>query len=113
MKKITKYIGLFLIIIGVLILFNYRSSSAEIPLLVGLFTLFISKQNKEDERAITIRSSSAYIALIGGYAIKLLTTNLYIHQLIPFELVSINYFLIVVFTLANAIRYSRLYIFMA
>jgi hypothetical protein len=113
MNKFTKYIGFCLIILGGFNIFIYHLVAAEIPLLVGLFMVFISKQNREDERVVTIRSSSAYIALIIGYAIKLLLTNFYSHQIISFELVSINYFLIIVFSLANIIKYLRLYIFMA
>nr|WP_068890903.1 hypothetical protein [Pedobacter panaciterrae] len=111
--KLGKYIGLFLIVLGTIILFTSKSPTAEMPLLVGLFTLFISSQDREDERSGAIRTSSAFIALILGYTIKLVITNLYEHQLIAFDLISINYFLIMVFALANIIRFSRLYIFMA
>jgi len=113
LSKYSQYIGLFLILFGLPMLLFSNSPTAEIPLLVGLFTLFISNQGKEDERSGAIRTSSAFIALVLGYTIKLLVTNLYDHQLISFDLTSINYFLIIVFSLANAIRYSRLYIFMA
>jgi len=111
MKTFAKYIGLFLILLGIGILFTSKSSGAEMPLLIGLFTLFISNEKEEDERSGAIRASSAFFALIIGYTLKLVITNLYQHQMIPFDLISINYFLIVVFSLANIIRYSRLYIF--
>lgn len=113
MRKFTIYIGLFLIILGILVLFNAKSANAELPLLIGLAMLFSSNQAREDERSGAIRSSSAFIALILGYTFHLVTSNLYQHQLIGFSLTSINYFLIIVFSLANIIRYSRLYIFMA
>lgn len=90
-----------------------KSSAAEFVLLTGLFTLFISFQEREDERSAAIRSSSAFFALIIGYNIKLVISTLYQHQMISFDLISINYFLIIVFFLANVIRYSRLYIFLA
>jgi len=111
--KISPFVGIFLIVVGIPILFISKSSTAEIPLLIGLFTLFISFQAKEDERSTAIRSSSAFIALIAGYTIKLVISNLYQNHIISFDLISINYFLIIVFALANLIRYSRLYIFMA
>lgn len=110
--KFPKYIGLFLIVLGIPILLTSKSSTAEIPLLTGLFMLFISSQAKEDERSVAIRSSSALFALILGYSFKLIISNLYQHQMISFDLTSINHFLIIVFALANIIRYSRLYIFM-
>lgn len=111
--KISPYIGLLLIVLGIPVMLTSQSSTAEIPLLVGLFTLFISFQAKEDERSSAIRSSSALFALVLGYAIKMIISNLYQHQIISFDLTSINYFLIIVFAMANIIRYSRLYIFQA
>ena len=111
--KFPLYVGLFLIVLGIPVLLTSKSSTAEIPLLVGLFMLFISFQSKEDERSTAIRSSSALFALVLGYTLKLIISNLYQHQIISFDLTSINYFLIIVFAMANIIRYSRLYIFMA
>lgn len=113
MKRFAVYIGLFLIVAGIPILFTSKSINAEFPLLIGLFTLFISNQAREDERSAAIRSSSAFIALVLGYMLHLVVNNLYQHQLIAVNLTSVNSFLIVVFSLANIIRYSRLYIFMA
>jgi hypothetical protein len=113
MNKISVYLGLFLIVIGIPILFTSTSINAEFPLLVGLFTLFITNQAREDERSTSIRSSSAFIALVIGYTFHLIMNNLYQHQMIAIHLTSINSFLIMVFALANIIRYSRLYIFMA
>lgn len=89
-----------------------QSPDAAIPLLVGLFILFVSKSNREDERAIIIKTSSAYIALIMSYGIQLVTTNLYGRGLISIQLTEINYFLILLFTFANLIYYLRLYIFL-
>jgi hypothetical protein len=105
-----RYVGLALILVGLPLLFFDNSSGAEIPLLVGLYILFISKLYREDERAIAIRYSSTYIALILGYGIKLLTTNLYSHQLISYQLTEINHFLILVLGLALIIFYCRVYI---
>jgi hypothetical protein len=111
MQTFAKYLGLFLILLGIGIIWTSKSVGAEMPLLAGLFTLFISNERNEDERSGAIRASSAFFALIIGYTLKLIVSNLYQHQMISFDLVSINYFLIVVFFLANIIRYSRLYIF--
>jgi uncharacterized membrane protein HdeD (DUF308 family) len=111
--KFSPHLGLFLIILGTAVLLTSKSSTAEVPLLVGLFVLFTSFQAKEDERSTAIRSSSAFIALVLGYTLKLIISNLYQNHMITFDLTSINYFLIIVFTMANVIRYSRLYVFMA
>jgi hypothetical protein len=113
MKILVKSIGLFLILLGTVVLFIYKAPSAELPLLIGLFTLFISREKREDERAVQIKTSSALYALIIGYSSKLIISNLYQHQIISFDLISINYFLIIVFSLANIIRFSRLYFFEA
>ncbi|WP_316812343.1 hypothetical protein [Pedobacter heparinus] len=113
LSKYSKFIGLFLILVGIPILLTSRSNNPELPLLSGLFILFITNQTREDERSAAIRSSAALFALIIGYTIKLVISNLYQHQMISFDLISINYFLIMVFVLANIIRYSRLYVFMA
>jgi len=112
MKNYSKYIGLLLCLTGGVVLMINKSVDAELPLLVGLFILFISKERHEDERSIQVKASSALMALILGYALKLIISNLYIHQIISFDLISINFFLIIVFGFANLIRFFRLYIFM-
>ena len=106
---ITRSLGLLLTAIGIPVLILDRSADAEMPLLVGLFVLFISKEARDDERAVFIKTSSTYIALILGYGMKLISSNLYSHQLISFQLTEINHFLILVFALAIVINYSRLY----
>lgn len=99
-----------LILTGVPALIVDRSAGSEIPLLVGLFILFVTKERRQDERAIMIKTSSATLALILSYGFKLLTSNLYSHRIISFQLVDINYFLILVFALAVVIYYVRMYI---
>jgi hypothetical protein len=105
-----KYLGLVLAIAGVATFLLDKTVGAEIPLLVGLFIFFVSKAKVEDERSAILRSSSAYIALVLGYGFKLISTNLYAHQAISFQLTEINHFLILVFALANCIYYLRLYL---
>jgi hypothetical protein len=106
----SKYLGLFLIIIGVPIMFLDHSSGSEMPLLVGLFTLLISTDRTEDERSVQLKTTSLYIAFMIAYAVKLVTSNLYDHALISFELVEINHFLILTLATANIIFYGRMYI---
>jgi hypothetical protein len=106
----SKYLGLGLIIIGIPTMILDTSSGSEIPLLVGLFTLMVSTSRTEDERSVQIKTTSLYIAFIISYGAKLITSNLYDHELISFELADINHFLILTLALANIIFYSRIYI---
>lgn len=110
MRKIIKSLAVLFTLVGIVILFIDQSKGSEIPLLAGLFMLFISKEKIEDERVKILKSSSAYIALIVGYGFKLISTNLYEHQTFSFQLVEINYFLILVFALAICIYYLRFYL---
>jgi hypothetical protein len=106
-----KYLGLALIALGIPTIIIDKAPGADLPLLIGLFTLLVATEKNEDERSAQIKVSSLYIAFIVAYAAKLLTSNLYDHELIPFELTSINHFLILTLALANAIFYGRLHIF--
>ena len=105
-----KYVSIFLIAAGVTILIADKSPGAEILLLAGLFIFFITKEKIQDERAQVFKASSAYIALILGYMIKLISSNLYSHHIITVHLTNINYFLILVFFLAILIFYTRMFI---
>ena len=106
-----KYLGLFLILVGIPILISNLSPNADIPLMIGLFTLFTGMEKVEDERSVSIKMSSLYIAFILAYAIYILLTNAYTHRWISFHLVHINHFVILVFTLAVAIYYARMHLF--
>ncbi|WPP50721.1 hypothetical protein [Catalinimonas niigatensis] len=110
MNTIAKYFGFLLIIAGIPTLFLDSSIGAELPLLAGLFILFITREKREDERAVMLKTSSAYISLVVGYALKLISSNLYEHQIISVQLTDINHFLILVFALAIMIFYSRMYL---
>ncbi|MBL0740671.1 hypothetical protein [Chryseolinea lacunae] len=106
----SKFLGLALIVIGIPIMLIDKSSGAEMPLLVGLFTLFVATEKIQDERSVQLKTTSLYLSFCISYALKLLTSNLNEHALISFQLVEINHFLILVLALANAVFYSRLYI---
>jgi hypothetical protein len=103
-------LGLVLIIIGIPTIILDESSGSEIPLLVGLFILLVTIGKTEDERSVQIKTTSLYIAFIISYGVKLITTNLFDHGLISFELTEINQFLILTLALANTIFYGRLYV---
>ena len=106
----AKYLGLFLVVVGVPTMILDRSTGAEMPLLVGLFTLLVTTNKIEDERSAQLKTSSLYIAFMLSYAVKLIITNLHDHAVISFELTEINHFLILTLALANCIFYGRLYI---
>lgn len=105
-----KFLGLFLIAIGLPMLIFGTHDGAEFPLMIGLFTLYTSLEKIEDERSVHLKTSSLYIGFILGYAVKLVSTNLYEHDLIPVHLVEINHFVILVFLIAVCIYYPRLYL---
>ena len=106
----SKYLGLVLVIMGIPTMILDNSSGAEIPLLVGLFTLLVTTNKIEDERSVQLKTLSLYIAFIISYAAKLAIANLHDHALVSFELTEINHFLILTLALANSIFYGRLYI---
>jgi hypothetical protein len=106
----SKYLGVTFIIIGIPTMFLDNSSGSEIPLLVGLFTLLVTTNRTEDERSVQIKTTSLYAAFIVAYGVKLITSNLYDHALIAFELAEINHFLILTLAMANIIFYGRVYI---
>ncbi|GGH20677.1 hypothetical protein GCM10007423_01190 [Dyadobacter endophyticus] len=110
MVKLFKLLGWALVLSGICVVFLDRSPNAELPLLVGLFTVFIAGKKTEDERSQQLKSSSAYIALVLSYATKLISSNLYEHHILSFSLSDINYFLILVFGMAIILFYARLYL---
>lgn len=114
-KKFTKllyyqkFLGLFLIVIGIPPFFLDPTPGSEMPLLAGLFIVLVSMEKVEDERSVHLKTTSLYIAFIIGYAVKTVTSNLYFNKIIEWELVEINHFMILVFFVALAIYYFRLY----
>lgn len=105
-----RYIGFFLIIVGIpTIIINKPTEHAgpELPLMFGLFTLFFSTEKVEDERSVHIRTTSLYIAFVVAYTIKLLLSNLYSYHIVAFNLTEINHFIILIFTLAIVIYHFR------
>lgn len=105
-----KYLGIVLVLVGIPIILLNGTDGSDIPLLVGLFILFVSHGKIEDERSVQIRTTSLYIAFVLGYGAKLLTSNLFDHGLIPFQLDDTNQFLILTLGLGNLIFHGRLHI---
>lgn len=105
-----KFLGLLLVVAGVPVMLYDTSAGSEIPLLVGLFITLTASEKIEDERSLLIKTTSLYLAFVISYGVKLITTNLHAHNVISFELVEINHFLILILSLANFIFYSRMFI---
>lgn len=106
-----KSVGIICIVIGapLLLLDTYKGS--EMLLLTGLFTLFTAPQKMEDERSVSLKTSSLYLSFILAYVFKILSSNLYSHHLFPIEMTAINHFMILVFSLSLVIYYFRFYSF--
>jgi hypothetical protein len=109
-RHYAKYLGFVLIIIGIPTVVLDSTSGSEIPLLVGLFTLLVTTDKSEDERSVQIKTTSLYIAFVISYGVKLITSNLFDHGLIAFDLTSVNHFLILMLASANVIYFVRLYV---
>jgi hypothetical protein len=104
-----KYVALFLVAAGIPTIILDSSAGSEIPLLVGLFMLMISRNKIEDERSIQIRATSFYISFIASYGCTLLLSNLFDNGILPFRLSEINHFLILTLVITNALFYTRLH----
>ncbi|WP_270089907.1 hypothetical protein [Sphingobacterium sp. SYP-B4668] len=104
-----RYVGIGVTILGIFVIIGDRSAGATVPLMVGLFTLFTSRERVEDERSVSIKTSSLYFALVIAYTIKLLSSYFYSEGLIHWQITEVDYFIILLFSLALVIYYFRLY----
>lgn len=98
-----RYLGWFLILIGIPIAIFGNEKNADMPLMFGLFTVFTSVEKVEDERSAQLKTTALTIAFMMAYAVKLISSNLFDHGLIPFQLVQINHFIILVLAAAVVI----------
>ncbi|TXK44648.1 hypothetical protein FVR03_13480 [Pontibacter qinzhouensis] len=105
-----KYAGFALVAVGIPTLFLDNTIGAEVPLLMGLFFIFISKEKMEDERSYSLRFSSMTLAFLLAFIVAHLTGYLFTKGLITWQLEMINHFSILVFALAIAIFYARIYL---
>lgn len=105
-----KYLGILLIIIGLPLIFIDSGTGAEMPLMTGLFIIYISKEKIEDERSVNLKVTSLYFSFFLGYALKLITSNLFSNGVIGWELVEINHFIIFIFAIALITYYVRLHL---
>jgi hypothetical protein len=109
-SNILKYGGVVLTLLGIPTLLFDKTPGSEVPLMVGLFFVFISKERKEDERSGSIRFSSMTIAFLISYIVAHFTSYLFTKGIMQWHLTEINHFSIMVFALAIAIFYTRLYL---
>jgi hypothetical protein len=105
-----KYFGILLTVIGIPTLLLDKSAGSELPLLFGLFFIFISKEKSEDERSNSLRVGSMTIAFLVAFLAAHLTKYFFEKGVIGWRLTEINHFSILVFALAVSIFYSRLYL---
>lgn len=109
-RHYLKLAALFMVVAGIPLLIMRKDPGSDLVLLIGLFMLLVVTEKVEDERSLMLKTTSLYTSFIVSYAVKLLTTNLYTHGIIGFELVEINHFMILVLAVANLIFYSRMYV---
>jgi len=110
-----KYLGTFLVVVGLPIFLFLPPSNASItgpewPLLIGLYTIFFSREKVEDERSASLRATSLMIAFLFGYIIELITTFLYAEGLISWHLTLIKHFIVLVLALAVVIFHWMMYV---
>lgn len=110
-----KYLALFLILVGIPIFLFVPSNStavigSEWPLLIGLYTLFFSREKVEDERSANIRSVSLMVAFVLGYIIELTSTFFYNSGYIDWHLSQIRHFVILVLAIATIVFHWTLHI---
>lgn len=104
-----RYVGIIMTALGLLVFIFDSSERATIPLMVGLFTLFISKEKLEDERSSSLRTSSIYLSLVLSYTVKLLTSYLYSEGALSWQITQVDHFLTLLFAIALIIYYFRLF----
>ena len=109
-SHLLKYAGLALIAVGIPTMFLDNTVGSELPLLMGLFFVFISKEKHEDERSYSLRFSSMTLAFLLAFIVAHLTGYLFTKEIIVWRLEMINHFSILVFALAILIFYARLYL---
>lgn len=106
-----KYVGIFCIAIGIPLFLLNPYQASEMLLLIGLFMLFTAPQKIEDERSLSLKTSSLYFSFILVYVLRIISSTLFSYNLFPIEMITINHFMILVFSLSLIIYYSRFYSF--
>jgi hypothetical protein len=104
-----KYIAIFGTTLGIIVLIMGNTALAIVYLVPGLFLLLTVTEKIADERSISLKFSSLYLALILAYTIKLIISFLYMNQFISFNMSDVNHFIILLLAIANTIYYLRLY----
>lgn len=105
-----RFIGITLIVLGIPICIVSNAEGATNVLLSGLFVLFTSSERTMDERSMSLKTTSIYMAIIISYVFKVVSSELVKQHISPYELTNINHFLIMIFAIANGLYFSRLYI---
>ena len=104
-----RIIAITLIVIGTSMLIFRQSVTGSQMLMTGLFLLITVSEKNQDERSMSLKASSIFIAFIIAYTFKITSHELYHFNWLPMEMTEINHFIILVLALTNMIYYCRLY----
>jgi hypothetical protein len=104
-----KIMGIIMIALGIPMLIFGKSVGTSHMLMTGLFVLLTAFDKKQDERSLSLKTSSIFVAFIFAYVLKIVSAELFRFHIIPMELTEINHFIILVLGLTNIFYYFRLY----
>jgi hypothetical protein len=103
-----KFMGIGFILLGIPIAIFSKSTESTTMLIVGLFVLFTSWEKIMDERLMSLKTTSIYLAIVLSYTFKYVSSELVKQQLTSYEMTNINHFILLVFASANLIYFGRL-----
>ena len=104
-----KIMGIIMIALGIPMLIFGKSVGTSHMLMTGLFVLLTAFDKNQDERSVSLKTTSIFVAFIFAYTIKMVSSELFRFHVIPMELTEINHFIILVLGLTAIFYYLRLY----
>jgi len=104
-----KIMGIIMIALGIPMLIFGKSVGTSHMLMTGLFVLLTAFDKNQDERSVSLKTTSIFVAFIFAYTIKMVSAELFRFHVIPMELTEINHFIILVLGLTAIFYYLRLY----
>jgi len=109
-----KILGIFMIVLGIPMLIFGKSTGTSAGtstvLMYGLFALLSAAEKGQDERSLSLKTSSTFAGFFFGYTIKLVSSYLYEAHIIAVQMTEINHFIILVLSLSTLIFYYRFYL---
>jgi len=104
-----RIMAITMIVIGISMLIFRQSVAGSQMLMTGLFLLITALEKDQDERSMSLKATSIFIAFVLAYTFKVMSHKLYHFNWLPMEMTQINHFIILVLALTNMIYYCRLY----